>query len=442
MDNISLLIRKAKLKLFTKELIFFGMCAHKFEWAVHEFNPAVEGYVKFNEKDLSKIESGTINLNQKYLDKPNYTHNNLTFLICHELLHILNKHGLRIENRIPEIWNVAADHVIEVFLRSLSGSIEPFQNRYNIIQPIIDDLGYSCTVEQAYDWLINHVKIIGISVKSDGDGVDVIEVTDAKGNILFTTDMIQNINNTTNSEEDAAIQHQIEQFVSEARAILENVKQKGDVSGNLSSYLTEILKVEIPWEKLVEKSIKTNVIMKPDERNWRQLNKFFIPHHITLPGYSFIEDHEGTGRLIIGGDTSGSITDKNLKKFSYVVQNSMMHFKEVWLFTHDVHIQQVKIFDKQNIDEFYKFIKNEGYRGRGGTSHRYLFDEIQKMWDSDKDELSMVISLTDMYSDIENIYKNYTWIKNNLPLCFIITPSGKPLRFENGYGDIVQIKMN
>jgi len=49
-EDIKLLIRKAKLKLFTKELIFFGICSNKFTWEVEEFDPNIEGYVKFEEK--------------------------------------------------------------------------------------------------------------------------------------------------------------------------------------------------------------------------------------------------------------------------------------------------------------------------------------------------------------------------------------------------------
>lgn len=441
MNDETNLIRKAKLKLFTNVLIFFGMCAHKFEWSIYEFDKRMEAFVYFNREDLSKIESGTIHINKHYTSQIDYTYENLVFVICHELLHVLNKHGLRKGDRIPEIWNVATDHVIEEFLKYKLGNLRPYKNRYNIIQELYNKHP-NCTAEFAYDWLMANTNIIKISI-IPGDGIepDMIEVTDQNGNILFTTDM--NMGGTqTNGTEDPQLQHQIEQFVSEARAILENIKQKGNVPGNLLTYLTEILKVEIPWERLVEKAIKTNVVMKPDDRSWRQLNKMFIPHHLTLPGYSLVEENEGTGKLIIGVDSSGSISDKNLKKFSHVVENSMMHFKEVHLFVHDVGVHQHKIFDHQNIHLFYDFIKNEGYRGRGGTAHRYLFDEITKLWDEEKDDLSMVISLTDMYSDILECYKNYQWIKNNLPLVFLVSDSGHLLNLDPSFGDITQIKIN
>ena len=93
--QIDQLIRKAKLKFFTNQLFFFGMMANKFAWEIEPLPPQIEGFVKFNLEDQSKIESGAIHINETYLTKPDYTYNNLVFILCHELLHILNKHVIQ-----------------------------------------------------------------------------------------------------------------------------------------------------------------------------------------------------------------------------------------------------------------------------------------------------------------------------------------------------------
>lgn len=435
---IELLVRKAKLKMFTNKLFFFGMMANKFAWEIQELPEQIEGYVTFNLDDPSKIENGAINLNESYLVKPDYTYNNLIFILCHELLHILNKHGLRRGDRDFAKWNIACDHVVEVFLKKMSDLITPYNNQYNII----DDLYYNksdCTAEYAYDWILKHPNKVKYTESSDM----TIDVTDGNGNYLFT--VITNLGGFSSAiDTDENLKAALtDQIVAEARAIFENIKSKGDSPGYLVSYLDKILKVEIPWETLVEKSIKTNVIMKPDERTWRCLNKYFVPHKINLPGYAFIEDNEGTGTLIIFVDSSGSISDKNLKKFSSVIENSMKYFKTIILLVHDTTIHQRKEFNKDNIGDFYNFITKTGYHGRGGTSHRCVFDEVQtEYWDKDKDDLSMVMSLTDMYSDIESTYRKYEWIKNNIPLVFIITQDGSMLNFDQSFGNITQIKIN
>ncbi len=438
------LIRLSKIKLFTKELIFFGMMLHKFDWMVYEFHPSAEGFVRFNEKDLSSIESGKIHLNEFYLSKTDYSFVHLVYLLCHELMHILNRHGLRKDNRIHEIWCVAADHVIETYLRkNLSHLIKPYQNRYNIVEKLEYALP-NCSVEKAYDWLMKNEKFIHIEmIIGSGSDPNTIIVKDQYDNILFemTDDLGQSEKEDMTESPEAT--YQLEQLVSEARAVFETIKSKGDLPGYLTTYLEELLKVEIPWERLVEKSIKTNVIMKPDDRSWRQLNKIYIPHGLILPGYSFTEDVEGVGTLVIFTDTSGSITDRNLKQFSSVTENSMRHFKEIHLITHDSVIHQQKVFTLENIHTFYDFLKKEGYKGRGGTSHKGVFDLVEKeYWDKNKDDLSMVISLTDMHSDIEYNYTKYNWIKNNIPLTFIIVKGGKMMTFDPSYTNISQIMIN
>ena len=436
--QIDQLIRKAKLKLFTNSLFFFGMMANKFAWEIEPLQDSIEGYVRFNLEDPSKIESGTIHINEKFVNKPDYTYNNLVFILCHELLHILNKHGIRKSDRDWAKWNIACDHVIEVFLKKMSDLIKPYNNQYNIIPELYNNKS-DCSAEYAYDWIIKHPNAIQIGNPNDM----VIDVSDSSGNYMFT--VVANLGGVTSAmDEDENIKTALtDQIVAEARAIFENIKSKGNSPGYLVTYLDKILKVEIPWDTLVEKAIKTNVIMKPDERTWRCLNKFYIPHRINLPGYAMIEDTEGTGTLIIGVDTSGSISDKCLKKFSSVIENSIKYFKTIKVIVHDTIIHQRKEFNKDNIGEFYHFVSKTGYQGRGGTSHKYLFDEIQtEYWEKDKDDLSMVISLTDMCSDIESNYKRYEWIKNNVPLVFIITIDGSMLVFDSSFGNISQIKIN
>jgi predicted metal-dependent peptidase len=218
-----------------------------------------------------------------------------------------------------------------------------------------------------------------------------------------------------------------EKIVAEARALHQTLKAKGNHAGSLSALLDKILAVTIPWEVLLEKAIKTNVILKPDERAWKNPNKFFRPHGILLPGSSMAEDREGTGLLIYTTDSSGSMSDTELKKCSSVTEQSFQYFKEIYLYIHDTIVHQRKKFTQDEKHLFYHFLKNEGYEGRGGTSHSDVYKTIQKeIWDENgsKDDLSMVISLTDGFSDIESTIndKRLEWLKI-VPVIFIISGS-------------------
>jgi predicted metal-dependent peptidase len=437
-DTIDLKIRKCKLLLFTNELIFFGMSANKFNWVIRDLNrPEIEGQVLFAQNDMNKVESGEIIINQYFIEKEDYNFANLAFLICHELMHILNKHGLRVGDRNHDAFNIAGDHTIDRFLKNIN-KLQPYQNIYNIIDQLEKELP-NCTTEQAYDWIINSSAKQNFNYHRP-DSESGIHVSDKNDNELFITNPeVQGLE----GQLDPGEQSLIEQFVAESRAVFENLKEKGAVSSFIKEYLDNILKVEIPWHVLVERSIKTNVIMKPDDRSWRVLNKFYIALDLTLPGYTMTEDVEGVGMLIITADSSGSVNTSELKKFSHIIEMSMKYFKEIHLLVHDVNVQQHKIFTKDNIYQFYEFIKKEGYHGRGGTSHKPVFTKIEEeFWKEKKDDLSMVISLTDGYSDIENIISRYDWIKNNTPLTFIITKGGKLPAIDNAIGNILNIKMN
>ena len=426
MSDIESLMKKSRLKLFKQSagLVFFGIVAYKFQWDVHEMSDGVEGYVQFDIHNSNNTSDGTIHINKKFINNPDYNHNNLIALVIHEILHILNKHGTRRKQRDPKLWNIACDHVVDRDLKEINNNInspvEPYQNRYNIIQEL-HDIDNKCSAEKAYDWLKSNSQKLTIDYDPNSN---TLKVTDGKGNSW----VVNMQNGGISSDEKLSIDEKnkfknvIDQIVSYSRALNETMKQKSSISGNVSEFIDKLLKVKIPWDRLLEKAIKTNTIMKPDERSWKCLNKYYMPHNITLPGYSFIEDNEGVGLLIITVDTSGSINKKNLQQFSQIIIDSMKYFKEIKLITHDVKVHQIKDFYQDNISEFFQFIKTQGFKGRGGTSHKYCFDKIEELWKENtvKDELSMVISLTDGYSDIEDIYQGYKWIKNNVPLTFTI----------------------
>ena len=435
-EKIKKLTKKAKLKMFTKDLMFFGLQSYKFDWSFEDpGHENVEGWVLFNKDNPDQLEAGSIHFNSRIINKDDYTYNHLCYLNCHELLHILNKHGSRRGNRRNDVWCVACDHVVETELKNMSNIIKPWNNQYNIIPELTKEMP-NCTAEKAYNWLMNN-KSFATRI-SQNPKTGQIEVKDQNGNVMFTVSPMQG-----GADEKGKIDQQttqeVEQFVSEARAIFNDMKKKGTISGSIAEHLKNILKVEIPWDELLEKAIKTNVVLKPDGRSWRNLNKYYICHGLTLPGINMEESNEGVGTLIVLVDTSGSVSKKQLRQFSYIIEKSMQYFKTVKLLIHDIDIHQEVEFNKDNILKFYNFISNEGYKGRGGTSHKPAFDKCEKMWEKNADEISMIISLTDCYSDIEHIYNNYNFLKNNTPLVFLITPDGKKMSLDKDFGEITQI---
>jgi len=418
-------LKQARIKMFRKDvgLMLFGACAYKFNWKVEKLDPSIEGYVLFNPEKISELIDGNIHLNEHYVSMDDYNHDNVIALIIHELLHILQKHGSRRGTREPKAWNFATDHVIDRDLKKLG--LKPYQNRFNIIKDL--DIAHpNCSAEEAYNWIQQNMQRFQFS-GSDQNGYH-FTVTDNQTGEKY--DITINPGDTTklSDTDKEKIKHKIDQFVSEARALNQTIKEKekkdkGSKSGHIQSYLDKLLEVEIDWSTLLEKAIKTNVILKPTERSWRKLNPYYTPHGMTLPGMAMGDEKENVGLLVLLVDTSGSISDVELMKFAYVLNKSLYYFSEVRLITHDSMIHQKVTFEQEDFIKFYDFIKSIGFHGRGGTSHRDCFKYIQKeIWEEreKRDLLSMVISLTDGYSDIEHEYQNYKWIKST-PLVFICT---------------------
>ncbi len=439
----------ARKKLMTRDLIFFGINLYKYNWTVDMACPDYAGaYVRFNPTNLGDVEAGSIFLNGKLVAKPEFTHMNLTWYLLHEVLHIINGHGLRMGNKDRTMWNFATDHVIECFLKSIydnevssgvNNKIEPPGGieHANIIERLRNELP-DINAEEAYDWIMKNqpqFEVIdqGGSDNGSGEGGSWVKIKDKKtGREYVVSDPKYN-----KAQKKAAKDAQ-----SEARAVFNSIKDRGDMSAGISRYLEDILRVEIPWTLLLEKAIKQNVILKPTGRSWRNINKYYSPHGMTLPGVEYEEENEGVGTIIVGVDTSGSISKKETQQFAAIITDSVKYFKKVFVMVHDINVHQMLEYTKDNILEFGKMLKDTGFAGGGGTSHKPLFTQIEEMWEDDPDDISMFISLTDGYSDIEHIWEKFVWsANNNIPTFFVITKSGTKVQ-EVPSAEFEQIQIN
>lgn len=429
MTKFEQILKKAKIKLFRKDfgLNLFGNILYKFHVACVEYGPEAEGFVKLNE-DYTQFD-GTIYANKYYIEKEDYNHDNLIFLVMHEMLHILDRDNLRRKNRDPYLWNLAGDHCIDRTIREMVPNIKPYNDQYNVINELHKE-NPKCTKEQAYKWIYDRKdkfqkKVIKVNMTNGPGGkLSVTQITMPDGQVINVTNDLEAMDGNKIDNETKA---HIENFISEVRALNEINKKKSIGSGNgaFQDFIDNLLKIEIPWDELLDKSIKKHVIMRPDSRSWHQLNKFYAPHNITLPGLTYSEEKDGVGTLIICCDDSGSISKKDLERFSYVIAESFKYYQRIILLVHSYDlVGEPNIFT--NKIEFLSFIKNIGFKERGGTSHKDVYDWIEReIWENngDKDELSLVISLTDGYSDIESIYTNYKWIRS-APSVILLTQDG------------------
>ena len=420
-------LKKTRIKLFKteEELIYFGILAYRFNFNIYDFDHDEDiAFVEF-QTDSGLLCENKINFNSRFIGRPDYTIDNFANTIVHEILHILEKHGIRRKGRTPEYWSLAVEHCVARTLKSIK-NITPYKNHYFLI-PELHISKPHCSAEEAYEWIMQNVNMFNIIPSNTSPSLFSVENVNSGDKFELSTNIGGSNDESGNPLELASIND----FVSQASAVFEILKNqqksKGLGSSNLIEYLNNILKIEIPWTDVLEKSIKRNIISKVQKRKWKSPNKKFGAIGITLPGkQKSIGTKEEHGIAYVCVDTSGSVDLTELKKFAYIMLKSISYFEEIRILIHDTTIKESKTFTKKDIYALEDFITNKGFKGRGGTSHKYVFDEIEKQWNDDnhiKNMLSMVILLTDGYSDIENKCNKYSWIRNNVPITIILPPN-------------------
>ena len=353
------------------------------------------------------------------------TINELIFVILHEILHVLDGHHHRCGSRDPLMYNLAADHVINTTLKKDvdSGDLKKVSVPEDCF--IIPELKSkpNMTTLEVYEYLMKNsqtkkqqsLSIPGIGSPDDGGDsgnteMDIVEVSINGKDKTIIKDIIASQNNT--KEE---VSESTEELISEVRTLMNSDESnRGFASGALKDFIEKIIEVEIPWDKLLERVILTKIVPCPDNRVWTRPLKRLRAHKILLPG-------PGTARkasvACIVIDTSGSISKTNLQRFTSIVLQSLTYFDEIWIMKHDYTIHQnvrIKTSEVNNDDFIFE------YKGRGGTSHKDIFKEIEKSVVEKRDQLGIVIMLTDFESDIESLWDNYKWV-NKVPVSIVLT---------------------
>lgn len=105
-----------------------------------------------NSMETAATNGKVIKYNRKYMQSLSPEQRN--YVVMHELLHIILRHWKRVEGRLPEIWNLAADYVVNGMMKKLQRSLDSdeisiafpedicFLNRYSgeSVEKIYEDI--------------------------------------------------------------------------------------------------------------------------------------------------------------------------------------------------------------------------------------------------------------------------------------------------------------
>lgn len=246
----------------------------------------------------------------------------IIFVILHEIMHILMKHGLRRGDRDPSLWNIACDHKINRLLQKMGFKLihhpdwKDFHPEVGFVlhcNPAFDDL----SEEQIYDILKKqrdeqekHRK--GQPKPAPGRGTPQRGWNQPKpepgkpnpgdgtpdglgGDLLEKPGMTE--------AEKAKVGGDIDKIVARAATI---AKGMGKMPGELEFLIQEYFEPQIRWQDLLRRF--ASVFIRSGS-SWLVRNKRH--HNMYLPGKRSTQ----LGEVIIVTDSSGSMFDETIFKY-------------------------------------------------------------------------------------------------------------------------------
>ena len=171
----------------------------------------------------------------------------------------------------------------------------------------------------------------------------------------------------------------------------------GNIGANMPRTITEMLVPEVDWRSYVSEFVKT-VCCGADKQTWRRPHRTYVAYDLYIPApYS-----EAIGRVLIAGDTSGSIGDNTLSVFLGHMQHLCNEINPSGL---DIawwgsKVVGVDSFERGAMDTLANAVKPIG---GGGTSPSCITDWIDAEKKRDDYVCAVVITDGEFYSaDVGN----------------------------------------
>ena len=283
----------------------------------------------------------------------------LEFLVGHEVLHAVYDHMGRRGNRDPKLWNIADDYCVNWDL---------VEQRVGDKIPIAlyDQKYKGMSAEEVYDDLYENADKINIDDlmkrlldehldgnPSDGDGEDG-EGGNKPGN-----------GRPKLSEQE---KKEIRDEIKEAVLAAAQASGAGNLPGGVKRMIKDLIEPVMDWRELLQQQIESTVKSdftwaRPSRRSWHM--------DAVMPGMKPGEQID----VVIGIDTSGSITDKDLKAFLSEIQGIMEAYDEyrITVMGWDTEVHNVGVFNSDNLEDIGSFEPGGG----GGTDPHCVWKYLQ-----------------------------------------------------------------
>lgn len=270
------------------------------------------------------------------------------FVLAHEITHVILQHPSRMKlyhelGYGPDLkpfsskrFNIAADYVINAYLNELKVGAQPVGTLLNAQITSLD------LVDEVY---------LKIPEDEEDEGWDTHVEADPNANLP-----------------DKA---QIQRAVAAASGA---AKMQGKLPGGLQRLVDGILDPQVTWTEYLRSAIVTTV--GTTEQTWARPNRrrLAAPPHIYWPGKCGTQ----SGQLALEIDTSGSISDRELKVFLSEVHGILndVQPEKIHVMYVDAELFNDEVIEIDDVNDVLDLAKKAG--GGGGTDMTVVFREIEK----------------------------------------------------------------
>jgi predicted metal-dependent peptidase len=301
--------------------------------------------------------------NTKFIDS--LTPKEAEFLFGHEVLHNVFEHMLmRIGDRNPMLWNIAADYAVnQILVEQKIGDMPTGKKGEN--KGFQDDKYKDWNAERIYDELFKTAKKNGKNFlkklgKLIDEHIDWGKGAPGKGKNgkgkqpVYTKDELKKIRDE----------------IKEAMISAAQSTGAGNLPGAIQKMVKDLTEPKMDWREIIQQQILSTIKadytwMRPSRKAW----------HTTaiLPG----QKNDVMIDICLAIDASGSISDQQCKEFLTEVKGIMDQYKDfrIHLWTFDTKVFNPKVFTPDNADELLDYKLGSG----GGT-------EFECNWNYMKDE--------------------------------------------------------
>ena len=284
----------------------------------------------------------------------------LEFLVGHEVLHAVYDHMGRRGNRDPKLWNIADDYCVnwDLVEKRVGDKIPValYDSKYKGMsaEEVYDDLYANAdkiNVDQLLKQLLDE-HLDGEGEDGEGDGSESDKSGQGNGRPKLT------------EQEKKEIRDEIKEAVLAAA----QASGAGNLPGGVKRMIKDLIEPVMDWRELLQQQIESTVKSdftwaRPSRRSWHM--------DAVMPGMKPGEQID----VVIGIDTSGSITDKDLKVFLSEIQGIMEAYDEykITVMGWDTEVHNVGTFNSDNLEDIATFEPGGG----GGTDPHCVWNYLQ-----------------------------------------------------------------